>query len=445
MLENLTSRLQKILRNMRGQGRLSEDNIKEGLREVRMALLEADVNLQVARRFIERVREKALGQEVLESLTPAQHLVKILRDELQTLLGSGEAQLDLSGPAPVVILMVGLQGSGKTSTSAKLALMLKGRSRAPLLVPADVYRPAAIQQLQVLGRDNGLPVFDAKGEADPRAICRGAVASARASGFDTLIVDTAGRLHVDEPMMTEVKDLASLLRPNEILYVADAMTGQDAVTSATAFSAALAITGVVLTKLDGDSRGGAALSIKETTGAPIKLAGVGEKMKDLEVFHPDRMASRIIGMGDVMTLIEKAEEAFSEEEAAEAAQALVEGEFTLEDLRAQLRKLKKMGPLTSLLEMIPGLGALKGGMPDMDDGAMKKVEAVLDSMTPEERKNPSLINGSRRRRIARGSGTNVQEVNKLLKQHAQMRKMMRTLSRTAKGRRGPGRVPFPFR
>ncbi|MGH9867557.1 MAG: signal recognition particle protein [Candidatus Polarisedimenticolia bacterium] len=444
MLENLTARLQKVLRTLKGEGRLSEDNIKEGLREIRMALLEADVNLQVTRRFIERVREKALGQEVLESLSPAQHLVKILRDELQTLLGSGQAQLDLTGPSPVVLLMVGLQGSGKTSTSAKLALMLKGRSRAPLLVPADVYRPAAIQQLKVLGRDNGLAVFDAGGEKDPRAICRAAVAQARSTGYDTLIVDTAGRLHVDEPMMAEAKDLAALLQPREILYVADSMTGQDAVSSATAFSKALPITGVILTKLDGDTRGGAALSIKETTGAPIKLAGVGEKMKDLEVFHPDRMASRIIGMGDVMTLIEKAEVAFTQEEAEEAAQAMAEGEFTLEDLRAQLRRLKKMGPLASLMEMIPGFGALKGAS-DLDDGAMRKVEAVLDSMTPQERRDPSVINGSRRRRIARGSGTNVQEVNRLLKQHAQMRKMMRTLSKSARGRKGPGRLPFPFR
>jgi len=342
-------------------------------------------------------------------------------------------------------MMVGLQGSGKTSTSAKLALMLKGKSRAPLLVPADVYRPAAIQQLRVLGRDNGIPVFDGAGEKDPRAICKAALAQARSTGYDTLIVDTAGRLHVDEPMMNEVKELAALLSPREILYVADSMTGQDAVTSATAFSKALPITGVVLTKLDGDTRGGAALSIKETTGAPIKLAGIGEKMKDLEVFHPDRMASRIIGMGDVMTLIEKAEEAFTQEEAEEAAQAMVEGEFTLEDLRDQLRKLKKLGPLASLLEMIPGFGALKGASADLDEGSMRRVEAVLDSMTREERRNPSLINGSRRRRIARGSGTHVQDVNALLKQHAQMKKMMRTLSRGGGARRGPGRLPFPFR
>ncbi|HKY32309.1 MAG TPA: signal recognition particle protein [Candidatus Polarisedimenticolia bacterium] len=444
MLETLSARLQSIVRTLRGQGRLTEENVKEGLREIRMALLEADVNLQVARRFIDRVRDKALGQEVLESLTPGQHLVKILRDELQTLLGTGEASLDLTGAPPAVILMVGLQGSGKTSTSAKLALMLKGKGRAPLLVPADVQRPAAIEQLKVLGRDNGLPVFDGGGALDPRTIARDALSLARSTGHDTLIVDTAGRLHIDEVMMAEVKDLAALLRPNEVLYVADSMTGQDAVNSAAAFAAALPVTGIVLTKLDGDTRGGAALSIKEATGAPIKLAGTGEKVKDLEVFHPDRMASRIIGMGDVLTLIEKAEEAYGGDDAEQAALALAEGEFSLEDLRTQLRKLKKMGPLASLLEMIPGLGPLRGAG-DVDEDAMKRVQAVLDSMTAQERANPSLINGSRRRRIARGSGTNVQDVNKLLKQHAQMRKMMRTLSRTAKKGRGPGRLPFPFR
>ena len=437
MLENLTSRLQKILRDLRGQGRLSEENIKDGLREIRLALLEADVNLLVTRRFIERVREKALGQDVLESLTPAQHLVKILKDELQTLLGEGDAALDLTGPSPVVILLVGLQGSGKTSTAAKLAVMLKGKGRAPLLAPADVYRPAAIDQLKVLGRDNGIAVFDAKGEGDPRAISRESLALCRSTGYDTLIVDTAGRLHVDELMMTEVKDLASILHPKEILYVADSMTGQDAVNSAAAFAQALPLTGVVLTKLDGDTRGGAALSIKETAGVPIKLAAVGEKVKDLEVFHPDRMASRIIGMGDVLSLIEKAEQAYEGEDAEEMARSMMAGDFTLADFREQLRKLKKMGPLTSLLEMLPGFSGLKG-MPDVDDGALKNTQAVLDSMTREERRNPQLISGSRRRRIAAGSGTNVQEVNKLLKQYAQMRKMMRTMSRKPK-------MGFPFR
>ncbi len=444
MLENLTSRLQKVLRDIRGQGRLSEANMKEGLREIRLALLEADVNLKVARVFIDRVRERALGQDVLASLSPAQQLVKILRDELQQLLGGGDAALDLSGASPVPLMLVGLQGSGKTSTAAKLAVMLKGKGRSPFLVPADVYRPAAVDQLRVLGRDNGITVFDGKGSKDPRAICREALALARTTGYDTLIVDTAGRLHIDDEMMAEVKDLASIVAPREILYVADAMTGQDAVNSAAAFSSALPLTGVILTKLDGDSRGGAALSIRETTGAPIKLAGIGEKVKDLEVFHPDRMASRIIGMGDVLTLIEKAEEAYEGDNAEEMARALAQGEFTLEDFRDQLRKLKKMGPLSSLLEMVPGFPGASGAG-DLDEDALKRTEAVLDSMTPGERIEPSVINGSRRKRIARGSGTSVQEVNKLLKQFVQMRKMMRTMSKGR--RRGPaGRgMPFPFR
>jgi len=444
MLENLTSRLQKVLRDIRGQGRLSEANMKDGLREIRLALLEADVNLKVARVFMERVRERALGQDVLESLSPAQQLVKILRDELQALLGGGDAALDLSGASPVPLMLVGLQGSGKTSTAAKLAVMLKGKGRSPFLVPADVYRPAAADQLRVLGRDNGIAVFDEKGSRDPRAICREAVALARTTGYDTLIVDTAGRLHIDDQMMAEVKDLAAIVTPREILYVADAMTGQDAVNSASAFSAALPLTGVILTKLDGDTRGGAALSIRETTGAPIKLAGIGEKVKDLEVFHPDRMASRIIGMGDVLTLIEKAEEAYEGDNAEEMARALAQGDFTLEDFRDQLRKIKKMGPLSSLLEMVPGFSGVSGAT-DLDEGAMKRTEAVLDSMTPGERIDPSVINGSRRKRIARGSGTSVQEVNKLLKQFVQMRKMMRTMSKGR--RRGPtGRgMPFPFR
>ncbi|HET6373236.1 MAG TPA: signal recognition particle protein [Candidatus Polarisedimenticolia bacterium] len=444
MLENLTGRLQRILKDLRGQGRLTENNIKDGLREIRLALLEADVNLQVARRFIERVREKAMGQEVLTSLTPGQHLVKILRDELQRLLGDGDADLDVTGGPPSVILMVGLQGSGKTSTAAKLGVLLKGRGRAPLLVPADVYRPAATEQLRTLAQQGQISFFEPGPERDPRRICREAMVLARTSGFDTVIADTAGRLHVDDEMMTEVKDLAAILTPHEILYVADAMTGQDAVTSAVAFAGALKLTGVVLTKLDGDARGGAALSIKETTGLPIKLAAVGEKLKDLEVFHPDRMASRIIGMGDVMTLIEKAEEAYDGDDAEEMARALAAGDFSLEDFRDQLRKVKKMGSLGGLLELIPGMSGVSG-LRDIDEGALKTTEAVLDSMTPHERLNPSIIGGSRRRRIARGSGTNVQEVNKLLRQYAQMRKMMRTMSRMGRKGAGASRLPFPFR
>jgi signal recognition particle subunit SRP54 len=450
MLDNLTSRLQKVLKTLRGRGRLTEANIQEGLREIRMALLEADVNLKVARTFVERIRAKAMGQEVLESLTPDQHLVRILRDELQTLLGEGRAAIEIKGPSPAVIMMVGLQGSGKTSTAAKLALSLKTQGRSPLLVPADVYRPAAIDQLHVLGRANGLAVFDAGALRDPRAICREALTLARTTGRDVLIVDTAGRLHIDDAMMAEVKDLAEILKPREILYVADAMTGQDAVNSAAAFAAAIPVTGVVLTKLDGDTRGGAALSIKETTGVPIKLIGTGEKVGDLEPFHPDRMASRIIGMGDVLTLIEKAEAVYDEEDAEEMARSMVQGEFSLEDLREQLRKVKRMGSLTSLLEMIPGVSTLaaKAGLrpgEGAEEEGLKTTQAILDSMTLEERLNPHLINGSRKKRIARGSGTHVQEVNKVLKQHAQMRRMMRTMAR--RGRRGgaPPGLPFPFR
>ena len=435
MLENLTSRLQQVLRNIRGEGRLTEKNIQDGLREIRMALLEADVNLKVAKAFIERVRARALGQEVLESLSPAQHLVKILRDELEALLGEGTAEISLRGPAPAILMMVGLQGSGKTSTAAKLALRLKGQGRVPLLVPADVYRPAAVDQLEVLARTSGLNVFDGKGATDPRAICRDALSLAKSTGYDTMIVDTAGRLHIDGAMMTEVKDLCTILAPREILYVADSMTGQDAVTSAGAFAAAVPLTGVVLTKLDGDTRGGAALSIKETIGVPIKFIGVGEKMVDLEPFHPDRLASRIIGMGDVLGLIERAEAASEGEDPEELARQLVEGDFTLEDLRHQLGRVRRMGPLSSLLEMLPGFGGLPEGM-SLEDDALKSTQAILDSMTADERMRPSIISGSRKRRIAKGSGTKVQDINRLLKQHAQMKKMMRTM--TAKGRGGRG-------
>jgi len=450
MFDALSDRFEGIFKRLRGKGRLTAEDVDEVLREIRTALLEADVNLKVARTFVERVREKAMGQEVLTSLTPGQHLIRILRDELQTLLGEGRAALELKGPAPVVIMMVGLQGSGKTSTAAKLAVSLKTQGRSPLLVPADVYRPAAIEQLHVLGRANQLAVFDGGGSNDPRQICREAHTLARTTGRDTMIVDTAGRLHVDDVMMDEVKQLAEILKPREILYVADAMTGQDAVNSAAAFAAALPITGVVLTKLDGDTRGGAALSIKETTGVSIKLIGTGEKISDLEPFHPDRMASRIIGMGDVMTLIEKAEAVYDEEDAEEMARSMVQGEFSLEDLREQLRKVKRMGSISSLLEMIPGVSSLaaKAGLKPgegAEEEGLKTTQAILDSMTREERLSPCLINGSRKKRIARGSGTHVQDVNKVLKQHAQMRRMMRAMTR--RGRRGgaPPGLPFPFR
>ena len=441
MFEGLTTRFQSVLKVLRGQGRLTEANMHSGLREIRLALLEADVHVKVAKEFIERVKTRALGAEVLDSLTPDQQLVKILLDELKSLLGEGEAPLKYSGNPPNVIMLAGLQGSGKTLTAAKLALHIKRRGRAPLLVPADVYRPAAIDQLRTLARMIGVNVFDVDPAANPRDIARSAFSYAKTTGFDPVIVDTAGRLHVDDEMMREVVDLAKILSPREILYVADAMTGQDAVTSATAFSKALPLTGVVLTKLDGDARGGAALSIKAMTGVPIKLVGVGEKVEDLEVFHPERMASRIIGMGDVVSLIEKVESVVTKEEAEETAKSLAAGEFTLEDLRDQIRRMKKMGPLASLMEMLPGAPSL-GDMP-VDEAAMTQTQAILDSMTPRERRRPEIINGCRRRRIACGSGTSVQAVNRLLRQYGQMRKMMKVAARQA-GRKGARRGWLPF-
>jgi signal recognition particle subunit SRP54 len=441
MFDSITGRFQSILKVLRGHGRLTEANMQDGLREIRMALLQADVHVKVAREFTERVKAKALGAEVLGSLTPDQQLVKVLLDELKALLGEGPAALRYTGTPPNVIMLAGLQGSGKTSTAAKLALHVKSRGRAPLLVPADVYRPAAAEQLATLARRIGATVFAAEPGAGPPAIARAALAYARTTGFDPVIVDTAGRLHVDDEMMREAVELAGILAPREILYVADAMTGQDAVTSAAAFAKALALTGVVLTKLDGDARGGAALSIKSVTGVPIKLAGVGEKLEDLEVFHPDRMASRIVGMGDIESLIEKVEAGFTPEQAEETARSLADGQFSLEELRTQIRRMRKMGPLGSLLELLPGAPSL--GDMKVDEAALTQTHAILDSMTPRERRRPEVINGSRRRRIARGSGTSVQAVNRLLRQFGQMRKMMKAAVRQS-ARKGGGRGRFPF-
>jgi len=441
MLEGLTQRFQGVLKTLRGHGRLTETNMQEGLREIRLALLEADVHVKVAREFVERVRTKALGAAVLETLSPDQHLVKILNEELTSLLGEGTATLKVSGNPPNVILMVGLQGSGKTSTAAKLALHLRKQGRAPLLVPADVYRPAAIEQLVTLARKVGVHCLEVNATADPRDIAREGARYAKTTGYDPVIVDTAGRLHIDDGMMAEIRSIAEILSPREILYVADSMTGQDAVTSAAAFAAALPLTGIVLTKLDGDARGGAALSIKAVTGVPIKFAGTGEKVEDLEVFHPERMASRIVGMGDVLSLIEKVEAVVDRDEAEQSARSMATGEFSLEDLRDQLRRMKKLGPLSSLLGMLPGAPAI-GNMP-VDDGAMNETQAILDSMTIPERKRPDIIDGSRRKRIARGSGTSVQAVNRLLRQYGQMRKMMKQAVRQA-SRKGARKGGFPF-
>ncbi len=444
MFDTLTSRLRSIVKTVRGQGRLTEANMEAGLREIRLALLEADVNVKVARDFIERVKGRALGAEVLQALSPDQQLVKILLEELKSLLGEGAEPLRYSGSPPNVILLVGLQGCGKTSTAAKLGLKIRSEGRAPLLVSADVYRPAAIDQLRTLGESIRVPVLEVLPGEAAVAIARRAATEAKRSGFDPVIVDTAGRLHVDDEMMSEVREIAGILHPREILYVADSMTGQDAVTSASAFAGALDLTGVVLTKLDGDARGGAALSIKAVTGVPTKLAGVGEKVEDLEVFHPERMASRIVGMGDVVSFIEKAEAAGDAEEDEEAAEALARGSFTLEDLRSQIRRMRRMGPLSSLLELLPG--APPTDKMQVDEAALTQSMAILDSMTARERTRPEIINGSRRQRIARGSGTSVQAVNRLLKQYGQMKKMMRMAARQA-GRKGsrPGRLPFALK
>jgi len=428
VFETLTERLQTVFQRLRGKGRLTERDVDEALREVRLALLEADVNFRVVKQFISRVRGRAVGSEVLESLTPAQQVVKIVHEELIRTLGE-PARLTLSGQ-PTVIMLVGLQGSGKTTAAAKLALYLRRQGSRPLLVAADTRRPAAIDQLLTLGRQINIPVYSAP-HLPPPQICAEAVAQARAQGHTVVILDTGGRLHIDEALMQELAEIKRRTQPHEILLVADAMTGQDAVRVAEEFHRQVGLTGLILTKIDGDARGGAALSIREVTGVPIKFLGVGEKPDQLEVFHPDRLASRILGMGDVLTLIEKAQEAFDQKRAAELEKKLRQATFDLEDFLEQLQRLKKMGPLQQLLEMIPGFGALSRQLPAgaLDDRQLKRIEAIIYSMTPEERRHPEIIDGSRRRRIARGSGTTPQEVNQLLNQFQQMRRLMRDLSR----------------
>ena len=443
MFDNLTERLQGVFKKLSGQGRVNEATLKESLREVRMALLEADVHVGVVKELISAVREKASGEAVLKSLTPGQQVVKIVREELERLLGQGESgDLRFSGKPPTVILMVGLQGSGKTTTTAKLGAWLKKSGHYPYLVPVDIYRPAAIEQLVKVGTQAGLRVYEHDGSEKPLAIAKAGILEARRSGFDTVLIDTAGRLHIDDVLMDELRGLKQGLEPQEILFVADSMTGQDAVRSAGEFHAALEITGAVLTKLDGDARGGAALSVRHVTGVPIKFVGIGEKVDDLERFHPDRMVSRILGMGDVLTLIEKAEEAVDEEQAAELEKKIRKNQFSLKDFRDQLRTLKKMGPLSNVVSMLPGMGHAKEA--DLDPKATVRVVAIIDSMTPREREHPQLLNASRKRRIARGSGRTVPEINRLLKQFAQMKRMMKSMKSMAKkGRKGglPFRLP----
>lgn len=437
MLDALSDKFALTFKKLRGYGKLRESNIVEAVSEVRMSLLEADVHFKVARNFTEEVRKKALGSDVLDSITPAQQFVKIVHESLVELMGGGHQELDLAAKPPVSILLVGLQGSGKTTTAAKLAAYLKKKKRAPYLVPADVNRPAAIEQLKILGRQLDLPVYDTSPGMDPVEIAREARRKGEVEGCDTVIIDTAGRLHIDDDMMAELERISEAIEPREILLVADAMTGQDAVNIAKTFNERLSITGVILTKMDGDARGGAALSLKSVTGKPIKFIGVGEKLDALEAFHPDRMASRILDMGDIVSLVEKAQETIDADEAEALVRKISRDAFTLEDFLSQLRQIKKMGSLEGLLDMIPGMSQLKRKKDlQVDDKDLGRVEAIISSMTPRERANHQLINGSRRRRIARGSGTSVQEVNRLLKQYLQARKMMKQLTRGPMRARG---------
>ena len=429
MFENLTDRLESVFKKLRGQGVLNEDNIQEAMRDVRTALLEADVNLGVVKDFVAAVSDRAVGQEVLDSLSPSQQVIKVVHEELVRLLGSEAQPLKLEGQKPAVIMMAGLQGSGKTTTSAKLARLLKSQGRKPLLVPADVYRPAAIEQLHVLGEQIGTPVFASTADQNPVDIASAAVASARENGQDTVILDTAGRLHIDQELMAELKAISAGVQPAEVLFVADAMTGQDAVTVAGTFNADLPLTGVVLTKMEGDARGGAALSIKAVTGKPIKFVGVGEAMDALEVFHPDRVASRILGMGDMLSLIEKAEAVVDQKKAESFAKKIQKNTFSLDDFLDQIQQIKKMGSLEQIMGMIPGINKLKQlqNAPKPDERQLARTEAIIKSMTRKERNNHRIIDASRRQRIAKGSGTTVTEVNQVLKSFSMMLKMMKQM------------------
>jgi signal recognition particle subunit SRP54 len=438
MFESLSTRLQDVFKTLRGEARLTEASVDAALREIRLALLEADVNFRVVKAFIERVRAKAVGEDVLRSLTPSQHVVRIVRDEMLALFGDAPGGFPPTSRSPRVVLMLGLQGSGKTTTSAKLAKWLAGQHRHPMLVSTDVRRPAAIRQLSVLAEQLGVRAHDPGGEMDPVARAAGALAATRNLGFDTLIVDTAGRLHIDDELMAELVAIKAAVEPTDLLYVADAMTGQDAVKSAGEFNHRIGVSGVVLSKMDGDARGGAALSVVGVVGVPIAFVGVGERVQDLEPFHADRLVSRMLGMGDVLSLIERAEQAIDDESRARLEQKTRLDDFTLEDFRDQLRTIKKMGPLEQVLGMIPGLGSLKQlneARGQMDDKQVGRVEAIINSMTAGERRNHALINGSRRKRIARGSGTSVEEVNRILKQFVQMRKMLKAVGGMAGGGR----------
>ncbi len=440
MFDNLSDRLQDVFKRLRGYGKLSEKQVGEVMREIRLALLEADVNFKVVKEFIGRVQERAVGQEVLRSLTPAQQVIKIVNEELTELLGASNEKIDFGGRVPAAVMLVGLQGSGKTTATAKLAVHLKNSGRHPVMIAADTYRPAAIDQLEKLGQQAGIEVY-ADHSASPEAIVEAGLRKAEKEGLDTVIIDTAGRLHIDEEMMQELVRIKKRFKPSETLLVVDAMTGQDAVNVAQSFEEAVGIDGIILTKLDGDARGGAALSVKTVTGKPVKFASVGEKLADLEPFYPDRMASRILGMGDMLTLIEKAQSTYDEEKALELEKRLRKQQFTLEDFLDQMNQLKKMGPLDQILGMIPGISSSKLKGLQVDEGQIKRVEAIIQSMTPEERRKPQIIGASRKQRIARGSGTSTQDVNRLLQQFQQMQKLIKQFGKMSPRKMGQ---MFPF-
>jgi len=449
MFDNLSDKLQRVFKNLRGEGKLTPENMEGALREIRMALLEADVNFKVVKQLLENIKQKAQGEEVLNALSPSQQVVKIVHEELIKILGSHESKLRFANEPPSVFMIVGLQGSGKTTSTGKLARWLSKNGHTPMVVSVDVYRPAAREQLRVVAREIGQPIYEgAAGESAPLDLARSARREAVNRGRDVLLVDTAGRLHIDDDLMVELQQLKEQLNPVEILFVADAMTGQDAVKSADEFHKRLGITGVILTKMDGDARGGGAISIRHVTGQPLKFVGVGEKFDALEPFHPDRAANRILGMGDILSFIEKAEEAIDKKQAVEMQRKLIENDFTLEDFRNQLKQIRKLGPLESLLGMMPKVGIMKElqGV-KVDENEINRVVAIIDSMTFRERDNHMIINGSRRRRIAKGSGTSVQEVNQLLKQYGQAKKMMKSLSGGFMGKKlGKMKLPggFPF-
>ena len=441
MFEDLTQKLETALQRLKGQGKLTEKNITDGLKEIRRALLEADVNYKVVKQFVEDVRQKAIGEDVLKSVTPGQQIVKIVHDELIRLMGESRMDIKMAGIPPTIVMLVGLQGSGKTTFAGKLANFLRKKGHHPMLVAADVYRPAAKEQLRVLGKQLGIPVYVTE-HNDAVRICKEAIKAARDQGCDVLILDTAGRLHIDEEMMRELEAIKKEVKPNEILFVADGMTGQDAVNAAKEFQERLDYDGVVLTKMDGDARGGAALSIRAVTGKPIKFIGTGETLDAVEPFYPDRMATRILGMGDIVSLVEKAQETLDVEKAKKLEKKLRRNEFTLEDFYDQLQQIKKMGPLEQILGMIPGVGKQLRNV-QVDEKALVRIEAIINSMTPEERRNPKIINGSRRKRIAKGSGTRVQDVNQLLNQFEQMRKMIKRMKgKKFRGVFNPGSFPF---